>query len=195
MGLRVETVRASVRGRVGVGVAERDGADDFAMGRAAAARALADLGVPPAEIPTGADRAPIWPADIVGSIGHTRDTGVAVVGWSTDFASIGVDIEAAARRIDAGTARRIRVETEHTGFSDPEMLLALFCAKEATYKALAPLGAARLVFHDVAYSPAEPGVLDGRIVNESVEARVPRSFTARYVTADGFVVASVQIAR
>ncbi|MGH2725478.1 MAG: hypothetical protein ACRDKS_00715, partial [Actinomycetota bacterium] len=71
----------------------------------------------------------------------------------------------------------------------------LFCTKEATYKALAPLGATGLGFKEVAYEPLPEGMLLGRIVNDSVAAGVPRVFAARYLETDGFVVAAVLIER
>lgn len=198
--LEVASVRSILRGRVGVGIVRdiptgRTPRDvDFAMGRAAAAAALADLGAPDAEIPVGPDRAPVWPSDIVGSIAHTRGVAVAAVAWATAFRSLGIDVEPAERRIDAGTMRRIRRPEEEPNFGDRESVLALFCAKEATYKALAPLGADKLGFHDVEFHPAESGELEGRIVVDGVSETVPHKFAARYLAVSGFLVAVVQIA-
>jgi 4'-phosphopantetheinyl transferase EntD len=186
-------VRDLFHGRVGAGVAGRDAAGQFVMGRTAAERALADLGASPAEIPAGADRAPVWPPGIVGSIAHTRDVAVAVVAPASEAASLGVDVESEGRRIVAGIERRICTPAERATFTEPSGLLALFCAKEATYKALAPLGAHRLGFHDVEYSAAGAGLLEGRIVSDAVDARVPRTFTARYAVAGGYLVAGVRI--
>jgi 4'-phosphopantetheinyl transferase EntD len=188
-----EAVRAILRGRVGVGVAAPDERGAFVMGRAAAGRAMADLGTPPTAIPAGPDRAPVWPARLVGSIAHTRTVAIAVVAWAEEFGSLGVDVEGEGRPIDARTARRIGTPQELEVFTEPDAVLALFCAKEATYKALAPLGATRLGFQEVSYSPAGPGLLDGRIVGDGVDPRVPRAFSARYVVAEGYVIASVQI--
>ena len=190
-----ESVREIVRGRVGVGVVVGNEAGHFVSGRSAAARAMIDLGAPPAELPRGPGGAPAWPPGLVGSIAHTRQVAIALVGWAEELRGLGVDVESDTRRIDQGTARRICTLEELPRFSEPGALLALFCAKEATYKALAPLGASRLGFKEVAYSPAGPGLLEGRIVSDAVDVRVPRSFTARYTTADGFVVAAVQIDR
>ncbi|MEX2558079.1 MAG: 4'-phosphopantetheinyl transferase superfamily protein [Actinomycetota bacterium] len=188
-------VRAILRGRIGVGVTQGDEAGHFVMGRSAAALAMADLGSVAAEILKGSDRAPIWPLGLVGSIAHTRDLAIAVVGWAEEFLSLGVDVESERRRIDPRTARRVCTPEELLRFSVPNALLALFCAKEATYKALAPLGATRLGFKDVAYSPVGPGLLEGRIVSEEVDVGIPKTFTARHATTDGFVVAVVQIDR
>ena len=45
---------------------------------------------------TGTDRAPLWPAGAVGSISHTDDYCVVVVGHSVEHRSLGVDAEPAA---------------------------------------------------------------------------------------------------
>lgn len=191
--LSVDVVRTLFHGSVGIGVVAVREAGGFVAGREAAAAAMTDLGAAPADVPRGSDREPVWPAGVTGSIAHTNDIAVAVTTWTAELASLGVDVEVGSRPIDPRTARRICTAEELPRFSEPDALLALFCAKEATYKALAPLGATRLGFQEVAYSPAGEGLLEGRIVNDAVDARVPRTFTARYATADGFVVAAVQI--
>jgi len=190
-----ETVRGIVFGRVGIGVVHDAGLDDLARGRAAAAEALREIGAPAVEIPTGPDRAPVWPAGIVGSIAHTADVAIAVTASSCSFRALGIDFESSERRIDARTTRRICTEEEKGRFDEPRMLLALFCAKEATYKALAPLGAPRLGFKDVAFTPLPEGMLLGRLCGEPPSDQVPRAFAARYAVAEGFVIAAVQIDR
>lgn len=193
--LSVETVRRIVFGRVGVGVVHDAGLDDLARGRAATASALREIGAPPSEIPTGPDRAPVWPDGIVGSIAHTGDVGIAVAASSSTFRALGIDLESADRAIDARIARRIGTDDERLSFADPQSLLALFCAKEAAYKALAPLGAPRLGFKDVVYAPLADGMLLGRLAGDPPSNEVPRAFAARYVESEGFVIAAVQIDR
>lgn len=66
---------------------------EFAAGRVAARAAMADLGLPPAAILMGADRAPVWPEGICGSISHSQTAAVALVARNTAFASLGIDVE------------------------------------------------------------------------------------------------------
>jgi 4'-phosphopantetheinyl transferase EntD len=188
-----ETVRGLFRGPVGIGVVAVGEAGAFVGGREAAAAAMEDLGADPVEVARGPDGEPVWPHGVTGSIAHTREVAIAVVAWTADFAGIGVDVESEGRPIDPRTARRICTPEELQRISEPDALLALFCAKEATYKALAPLGAKQLGFQEVFYSHAGPGLLDGRIVSEIATQQVPRTFSARYAVADGFMVAAVQI--
>jgi 4'-phosphopantetheinyl transferase EntD len=63
---------------------------EFAAGRAAARRALAALGEPPIGLAVGADRAPVWPAGIFGSISHAAGVAVAAVSRT---GPVGVDVE------------------------------------------------------------------------------------------------------
>ena len=188
-------VRNLFRGPVGIGIVAVGDAGPFAAGRAAAAAAMEDLGATPVDVPRGPDGEPVWPSGVAGSIAHTNDVAIAVTASTDRLESLGIDAEAEGRPINTGTARRICTSEELPRFTEPEALLVLFCAKEATYKALAPLGATRLGFQEVAYTFAGTGVLEGRIVNDAVDDRVPRTFTARYATANGFIVAGVQIDR
>lgn len=66
---------------------------EFSTGRFCARRALDDLNASNTEILMGADREPIWPAGVLGSISHSQRLTGAIVGRSTDFFSIGLDIE------------------------------------------------------------------------------------------------------
>ncbi|UOA26823.1 4'-phosphopantetheinyl transferase superfamily protein [Pseudosulfitobacter sp. DSM 107133] len=68
-------------------------AQEFAAGRAAARAALGALGHPPAAIPMAPDRAPVWPADVVGSISHTADLCAAALAPAAAFRAIGIDLE------------------------------------------------------------------------------------------------------
>lgn len=66
---------------------------EFALGRACARAALAAMGVEAGPILRAGDGAPLWPAGVVGSISHTDGYACAVVGASSRFAAMGVDVE------------------------------------------------------------------------------------------------------
>lgn len=117
---------------------------EFAGGRAAAHRALFELG---AEIqPVGMDArgAPEWPPGVVGSITHCEGLRACAVAWEADASSIGIDAEpneplppgllseiASVDEIGRiGAARRQRTEI----FWDRMW----FVLKEASYKAWYP---------------------------------------------------------
>lgn len=113
---------------------------EFAAGRSTIRRAMAALGLEPAAIPIGPDRAPVWPAGVTGSVTHTAEACLAAVGRSADFAALGIDMEP-----EAAVARDLWPEictaAERAALSRlPETdqrwhATLIFCAKEAAYKA------------------------------------------------------------
>lgn len=66
---------------------------DFTAGRLCARRALLELGVSGFSLLAGADRCPLWPGGIVGSITHTQGYSAAVVARSDGIAALGIDTE------------------------------------------------------------------------------------------------------
>jgi 4'-phosphopantetheinyl transferase EntD len=128
---------------------------EFLRGRAAAHEALrALLGVEPSAVLKGASGEPLWPADTVGTISHTRERAVAAVARASDAAGLGVDLEPRDRRVDHGIARRVCrpaelgwVEEGGDG-SRTLRLKQVFTAKEAVFKALYPLAQVYLGFQD-----------------------------------------------
>lgn len=109
---------------------------EFSAGRATARAAMALLGVAPAAIPHGADRAPVWPDGIHGSITHSDTACLAAVTRAPRL--IGIDLEPATP-LDASLQNVILTPTERAAIahsSDPALAGKLiFSAKEAAYKA------------------------------------------------------------
>lgn len=135
-------------GHAVAGVAEKR-RRDFALGRACAHAALAQMNRDGGPIGRADDGAPVWPAGIVGSITHTQGYAAAVVAAAADFAGLGVDAERIGgvtqdlwpRLFDAGERDEL---ARHV---DPSRLATiLFSAKEACHKA----GRERVLrFHDL----------------------------------------------
>ena len=153
----------------------------FGLGRAAARQALRTLEkepgaqasilesaspqVPPSASPILMDAhgAPVWPPQTTGSISHTRSfeggqrrgifSAVAVVGSTTKYTTVGIDLEDSARRLSpeimkkaASPAEESWVRAEMVTAAAPSLdratsdrLLFLLSAKEALYKAVFPL--------------------------------------------------------
>ena len=113
---------------------------EFAAGRSAARQALQDLGFAAVAIPTGLDRAPIWPEAATGSISHCVGACVAVMGVTRDYRGLGLDIEPLTPLAQELWSTVLRPE-EHKAINDlPEpqqglQALRIFVAKEAAYKA------------------------------------------------------------
>ena len=123
----------------------------FALGRAAARDALADMNVGPVAIGRGPAGEPVWPDGIVGAISHTGDLAVAIVGRQSDYAGLGVDLEQLSPGLSARAARLVCTPAEMAWVGDAggtSRGTMLFSAKEAVFKALFPIERVWLGFGD-----------------------------------------------
>ncbi|WP_197517256.1 4'-phosphopantetheinyl transferase family protein [Microbacterium karelineae] len=156
---------------------------EFQAARACARRALADLGEPPAPIPPGHDRAPVWPRGIVGSLTHCDGYRAAAVARADLVAAIGIDAEVHAP-LPGDVAELVFADGDREALArirsarpDVHADRLLFSAKESVYKAWHPLTREWLGFeecridlspdgtfraHVLRPAPAELRVLDGR---------------------------------
>lgn len=114
---------------------------EFTAGRSAARAAMAALGLPPAAIPMGPDRAPEWPAGLTGSITHCAGLCLAVMAPATRWAGLGLDAEPLAP-LAPDLAPTILAPGEQA-----PGLLEAFVAKEAAYKAQYALTRSLFDFH------------------------------------------------
>lgn len=164
---------------------------EFRTARSCAREALRALGIPAGSIPVGADRAPMWPAGIVGSITHCSGYRAAAVARSGQLLALGVDAEPHAP-LPHGVAEAMFTAEEVAATSglrdDVHWGRVLFSAKEAVFKLRAQLGSPvpvviRRVHPDgrIDTDPAGTGVsfdvrwaVDRRLVVTAARAR-PRS--------------------
>jgi 4'-phosphopantetheinyl transferase EntD len=115
--------------------------------RLAAREALASLGGPAdAPLPRSPGRFPLWPPGFVGSLAHDETLAVAACARAADFAALGVDVE---------PAEPLPEEVAEIALFGPELRdaalgRAIFCAKEAVYKAINPLDGSPLEYEDIA---------------------------------------------
>ena len=122
---------------------------EFAAGRAAARTAMEELGLPLQGIPGHRNRMPQWPKGVTGSISHDATSCIAVLARTEQYRALGVDIEPAAP-LPGDLLDEICVPSERAWLDKLPagrrflMARALFCAKEAVYKAQFPL--TRLMF-------------------------------------------------
>lgn len=120
---------------------------EWALGRHCAHQAGRKLGVEvPPDLPRGEDRAPIWPAGLVGSLTHKDGLVVAAVARRGEIRGLGIDTE---RIIPAKTLAEIaktianpaerELAARYAASIDRETFLSLlFSAKESLYKCLYP---------------------------------------------------------
>jgi 4'-phosphopantetheinyl transferase EntD len=110
---------------------------EFAAGRAAARMAM---GRPDQPLPMRPDRAPLWPAGIVGSISHSDSACLAIAAPRTQFRGLGLDLEPDVP-LDRDLWETVLVAGEREWLEAlPEAdqgasAKLIFAAKEAVYKA------------------------------------------------------------
>lgn len=160
----------------------------FAAGRYCARNAMDSLGVRATDIPMGEGRAPVWPADLSGSISHRGGLAGALVSKKEFHPSIGLDIEerAAVERelwdILFTDAEQLRLErAEHPR----EQATLLFSLKESYYKMQYPMTRSFLDFRDVELEETPEGLLIRRL--KELSEPEPLHVTGHRWT-DGFII-------
>ena len=133
---------------------------DFALGRACARSALAQLGQGDAVIAMGEGGAPLWPAGTLGSITHTAGYAAALAADANRVGGIGVDAERVGGVTQDLWPRLFdTAERDHLvglkGESQAMMATLFFSAKETAYKAWRMKGA--LGFRDIRITPEADG--------------------------------------
>ena len=124
---------------------------EFQAGRTAARQVLAKLGCAETAVGKLKNGAPDWPAGISGSISHTDDLAVAAA--MTAAIGFGIDLEPNERLPNDVVPLIATKEELHTFRTAlPAGILpcrAIFCAKEATYKAISATLGKVIDFSDV----------------------------------------------
>jgi 4'-phosphopantetheinyl transferase EntD len=174
---------------------------EYLVGRHCAREALRRVGVRDFVLRAGADRAPIWPTGIVGSITHTGTPtdgfcGVAVA-RNEDLIAVGLDAELATPlAVDLWpavlTPRERHLLDRHAPETQALVATLHFSAKESVYKALYPLHPRWIGFHEVE--------LDFDLAGQRFEASVqatsmaPTRLVGRFLVGVRVLVTGVAIA-
>lgn len=175
--------QAAVKGAVPHRLAE------FAAGRAAARAALAALGLAPAPLPMGPDRAPVWPDGISGSIAHAAGIAIAV---ARNGPPLGVDVEADAP-LPPDLWPVITTQAERDALPEGEsgrLIARIFAAKEALFKAQHPERRAMFGFDAVTVTLANTG-FHARFVTSAGAFRPGDIIGGRLAVAEGLILAGV----
>jgi 4'-phosphopantetheinyl transferase EntD len=177
---------------------------EFAAGRLCARRALAEFGIFDFPVKAAADRQPIWPDTVVGSITHTSGFGAAVVADRRSAAAVGLDSEVVGD-VPAEVCSSICVPIETAWIESlpaPEQFAAItliFSAKEAFYKCQYPLVREPLDFHDLrveaeSWSPSS-GVFRIHATRRiAVSTHTALPMRGRYLYHEGLVTAGISLA-
>jgi 4'-phosphopantetheinyl transferase EntD len=175
---------------------------EFATGRACARRALRQLGVKAAAIPSGERGEPRWPAGVVGSITHCEGYRAAAVARTEALLTVGIDAEP-HQPLPEGLVADIALPGERArlaelAHSDPAVHWdrLLFSAKESVYKAWFPLAERWLGFEDATLTlDPERCEFEARLLVQGpvAEGREVRGFNGRWVVADGIVAKAIAV--
>ncbi len=160
---------------------------EFSAGRACARRALAELGIADFPLLPDADRAPIWPPGIVGSISHCAGHVGAAVARRDTITGLGMDVEV-ANPLDETLVPRICTPEERARLerlprrAHVDWHMLVFSAKESVYKAYYPLTRSWLGFHDVelVVDPDAEAFAATLIRPDAPAAAEVRTFRGRY---------------
>jgi len=163
---------------------------EFATGRRLAHELLDGLGLDDGPLLLGRDRAPLWPDGATGSISHGAGHCVVAVARTERVEAVGVDLEDDGPLADDLFAS-ILTARERAALEEEDGMLGatakrVFCAKEATYKALSSRVRRILDFHDV-----EIELAGDRFVAHHDGARLEGTFAHDR----GLVFAAVAVAR
>ena len=174
---------------------------EFATGRRCARRALAALGIENFPLLPDADRVPLWPEGIVGSISHAAGYVAVAVTRREVFAGLGVDVERADRLKPDLVARICRPDEilRLEGLPSAEKAdwyKLVFSAKESVYKAYYPLARTFLGFQDVdIVIDAQAGSFTATLVRpDAPDAAGTRDFRGRYAFSAEHVFTAVVLA-
>ncbi|MGL4319901.1 MAG: 4'-phosphopantetheinyl transferase family protein, partial [Paracoccaceae bacterium] len=157
---------------------------EFAAGRAAAAQALAALGIT-ADVPMGDDRAPIWPAGISGSITHTKTMAFAAVATA---GAIGIDLEPEGAVAADLWTHVLRPEEREIVRQNPALATRIFCAKEAVFKAQYPLTKLMFGFERLLIT-LDGGGFAARFMADTGAIGAGHVWPGQLICADGHILA------
>jgi len=170
---------------------------EFDAGRAAARAAMAALGLPPAPVLHGADRAPIWPEGLTGTITHCATACLAAVARQGDIRALGLDLEEDTplpeELIETVCTPEERNHLATLPRADRGALAKrIFCAKEAAYKAQYPLSRTLFDFQtlQIGFDDA-PGAFTARFLRAVPPFDTGTGLRGRLATGHGLIVAAV----
>jgi 4'-phosphopantetheinyl transferase EntD len=173
---------------------------EFMAGRSLARGALADLGFRGVAVLRGADREPLWPDGVVGSITHCKGYCAAVAARASCVAAVGIDAEIdddlpnGVLRIVARDEERDWIDARRGDGMHWDRLL--FSAKESIFKAWFPIARRWLGFADATVSfDADRGRFSARLVAQRlvVNGCETDRVEGRYLLHRGYVFTSVAV--
>ncbi len=177
---------------------------EFLAGRSCAVAALRRL-VPDVRadaIPVGTDRAPVWPAGVLGALTHSDGFAAAAVALVKDAHGVGLDSEriVSAEGLEAIATQAATAEeivALGADLDEAVMLTLVFSAKESLFKCLYPRVRRYFDFHDATISDVSIGTLafTAELRIELGGLPAGSQLRGRFALADGFVHTAITLPR
>jgi 4'-phosphopantetheinyl transferase EntD len=171
---------------------------EFGTARVSARKALALLGVPAMSLVPYEDRSPRWPANVVGSISHTKHYCAVAVASSAHVQSLGLDVEE-DRALDSGIVEAVCTPNERRALAFQHTLqrdaVVYFGAKEAFYKCQYPLTRTFLDFQDVELDlDLARGTFRPRLIKRlAARAAWSDRLIGHFIRRDGLVLCGMEL--
>ena len=169
---------------------------EFAAGRLLARALLGELNLAVPAVLSDADRVPVWPEGVVGSITHCASLCAVAMADAAVSAGIGIDVEPASPMNHELLPQVLRpIERERLSALPPSLQpmggILVFSIKEAVYKAIYPRRRVFLDFQQVEIAfEGEDGFVAEVLVPGAGLPEFPR-IRGRYRIARGHVAAAV----
>jgi 4'-phosphopantetheinyl transferase EntD len=173
---------------------------EYALGRACARRALAQLGIEDFALLSGEKREPLWPDGVVGSLTHCRDFCAAAVARRGAVLGLGLDAEPAEalapRLLERICSPQEKARLEALGRpSGAGWGTVLFSAKESLYKCYFPLTRSFLGFRDaeIRLDP-DTASFTARLLRDAAPSALgARTFRGRFRVEGDHVITAVTL--
>jgi 4'-phosphopantetheinyl transferase EntD len=173
---------------------------EFATVRACAREALAELGVEPAPVLPDENRAPRWPAGVVGAMTHCQGYRAAAVARADVVLTLGIDAEPNAA-LPPDVIDLVARPEDLTGLAELpagwgiswERLL--FSAKESVFKAWYPVTREWLDFQEASVRFRPDGTFEVRLLKASAAGSPLETLTGRWISTPQFLATAIVVER
>ncbi|HEY3016563.1 MAG TPA: 4'-phosphopantetheinyl transferase superfamily protein [Nocardioides sp.] len=173
---------------------------EFATVRACAREALAELGVEPAPVLPDENRAPRWPAGVVGAMTHCQGYRAAAVARADVVLTLGIDAEPNAA-LPPDVIDLVARPEDLTGL--PELPAGwgiswerlLFSAKESVFKAWYPVRREWLDFQEASVRFRPDGTFEVRLLKASAAGSPLETLTGRWISTPQFLATAIVVER
>jgi len=174
---------------------------EYASVRVCAREAMDEIGVAPTAILNAADRSPVWPNGVVGSLTHNDDYCAAAVARKGQIVSVGIDLEQDAVLTEelwdsVCTVSELAWLHRHPVDLRGRLAKILFSAKESFFKCWYPVHHRFLEFQDVALSvDMQAGVFSVDLLRCDLGVHDVACWHGKIASSAGYLLTAVVLER